>query len=179
MKIWTRILPILLFLGLMAFLAFGLKRDPRVLPSELIDRQMPEFALSELHIPEATVSDLDFRGHVSLVNVFGSWCAACFVEHPKLVRLSQREDFQLIGINWRDDRTAAVAWLERFGDPYDRIAFDPDSELAIDLGVTGAPETFIVDADGRVRYKYVGIITDEAMRDKIDPILRIIAEEAG
>lgn len=179
MKIWTRILPILLFLGLMAFLAFGLKRDPRVLPSELIDRQMPEFALSELHIPEATVSDLDFRGHVSLVNVFGSWCAACVVEHPKLVQLSQREDFQLIGINWRDDRTAAVAWLERFGDPYDQIAFDPDSELAIDLGVTGAPETFIVDADGRVRYKYVGIITDEAMRDKIDPILRIIAEEAG
>lgn len=179
MKIWTRILPILLFLGLMAFLAFGLKRDPRVLPSELIDRQMPEFALSELHIPEATVSDLDFRGHVSLVNVFGSWCAACVVEHPKLVQLSQREDFQLIGINWRDDRTAAVAWLERFGDPYDRIAFDPDSELAIDLGVTGAPETFVVDADGRVRYKYVGIITDEAMRDKIDPILRIIAEEAG
>jgi len=179
MKIWTRILPILLFLGLMAFLAFGLKRDPRVLPSELIDRQMPEFALSELHIPEATVSDLDFRGHVSLVNVFGSWCAACVVEHPKLVQLSQREDFQLIGINWRDDRTAAVAWLERFGDPYDQIAFDPDSELAIDLGVTGAPETFVVDADGRVRYKYVGIITDEAMRDKIDPILRIIAEEAG
>jgi len=179
MKIWTRILPILLFLGLMAFLAFGLKRDPRVLPSELIDRQMPEFALSELHFPEATVSDLDFRGHVSLVNVFGSWCAACVVEHPKLVQLSQREDFQLIGINWRDDRTTAVAWLERFGDPYDQIAFDPDSELAIDLGVTGAPETFIVDADGRVRYKYVGIITDEAMRDKIDPILRIIAEEAG
>ncbi len=175
--LWSRIVPILVFLGLLVFLAIGLTRDPKLIPSELIDRPMPSFTLSELHNEEATVSDMDLRGQVSLVNVFGSWCVACVVEHPALMKIAQRGDVQLIGVNWRDTRSDAIAWLERYGDPYDRIAFDAASELAIELGVTGAPETFIVDPEGRIRYKQVGPITDQVWSETIAPILAVIAEE--
>jgi len=175
--LWSRIVPILVFLGLLVFLAIGLTRDPKLIPSELIDRPMPPFALSELHIEEATVSDLDLRGHVSLVNVFGSWCVACVVEHPVLMKIARRGDVQLIGVNWRDTRPNAIAWLQRYGDPYDRIAFDETSELAIELGVTGAPETFIVGPDGNIRYKQVGQITDQVWAETIAPIIAALAEE--
>ncbi|MBR9834188.1 MAG: DsbE family thiol:disulfide interchange protein [Alphaproteobacteria bacterium] len=177
MKHWTRLLPIALFFGLMAFLIVGLQRDPKILPSELINRQVPDFALPDLVASRGQVSDEDLRGQVHLLNVFGSWCAACEVEHPYLMQISARSDITLIGVNWRDTREAAKGWLDELGDPYERIIFDPDSQLAIDLGVTGAPETFVVDANGRVRYKFVGVITDRVMRDTIDPVLAIIAAE--
>lgn len=161
----------------MALLVIGLQRDPKILPSELIDRQVPDFALPDLVASRGQITDEDLRGEVHLLNIFGSWCAACEVEHPYLLQLSRRKDFALIGVNWRDTRGEATAWLAELGDPYHRIIFDPDSQLAIDLGVTGAPETFIVDAKGRVRYKFVGIVTDRVMREKIDPVLAIIAAE--
>ncbi len=175
--IWSRIVPILIFLVLLVLLAVGLTRDPKLIPSELIDRPMPPFALSELHDEKAIVSNINLRGQVSLINVFGSWCAACVVEHPILMKIAQRGDVQLIGVNWRDTRPDAIAWLERYGDPYHRIAFDETSELAIELGVTGAPETFLVDPKGRIRYKQVGQITDEVWAETIAPILSAIAEE--
>lgn len=178
MKIITRIVPILLFLVLVIFLAIGLNRDPKLLPSELIDRQMPEFSLQDLYVSRGKITEADLLAQVRLVNVFGSWCAACVTEHGMLMDIAASGEVSLIGVNWRDTRDDAFGWLGRFGDPYDRIIFDNESELAIELGVTGAPETFIVDPEGRIRYKHVGPITADVMADKIRPVLQIIAEEA-
>lgn len=167
-----RLLPIAAFLVLVGFLAFGLTRDPKTLPSQLIDRQMPAFALPDLHDPERVLTEQDLVGQVALVNVFGSWCVACQVEHPTLMQLNREGIVPVIGINWRDTRPDALAWLQRHGDPYTMIAFDHDSELAIELGVTGAPETFIVDRQGRIRYKFTGPITQEVWTETIRPIVQ-------
>ncbi len=175
----SRIIPVALFGVLLVFFAIGLTRDPQALPSEMIDRQMPEFGLSELHIEEATVSHWDMRGKITLLNVFGSWCVACVVEHPTLMKIAQRGDVQLMGVNWRDTRVDAIAWLERHGDPYAKIAFDDESSLAIDLGVTGAPETFIIDPTGRIRYKHVGMITDDVFDEIILPVIKHLQSEGS
>lgn len=174
----SRILPIGVFLVLLVFMAIGLTRDPQLIPSEMIDRQVPEFGLSELHDDATTVTQADLTGSVTLLNVFGSWCAACVVEHPTLMKIAARDDMQIIGVNWRDTRPDATAWLARYGDPYTKIAFDEDSELAIELGVTGAPETFIIDPDGRIRYKHVGPITDDVFAQVIQPVVTLIQSEA-
>ncbi len=173
----VRTVPIVIFIIIVVFLAIGLQRDPRIIPTEMIDRQLPDFALSELHVEEATVSKWDMMGQTTLLNVFGSWCAACITEHATLMEVSKLGAVQIIGLNWRDTRPDALAWLERFGDPYTKIAFDDESELAIELGVTGAPETFIIGPDGRIRYKQFGPITDEVWVTTIAPIVQAIAEE--
>ena len=178
-RLITRLAPIAAFIILVGFLAYGLTRDPKALPSQLIDREMPSFSLSELHDPQAVITQDDLKGAVSLVNVFGSWCVACQVEHPMLMQIRAEGSVQLVGINWRDTRPDAQAWLARHGDPYHRIAFDDESALAIELGVTGAPETFIVDQGGRIRYKFTGPITPEVWRDTILPIVASLAVEAG
>ena len=144
----------------------------------MIDKRMPAFELSELRAPDTVVTDADLVGKISLVNVFGSWCVACLQEHPTLMKLRGREDVQLVGVNWRDTRPEALAWLEKHGDPYTQIAFDAESNLVIELGVTGAPETFVVGPDGRIRYKYVGPITDRVMLDVIEPVIEAIKAEA-
>lgn len=175
----TRIAPIVIFLAIAIFLAIGLTRDPKLIPSEMIDRDLPEFTLSDLHIPEATVSQDDFLGQISLLNVFGSWCVGCVVEHPTLIDIARRGEVQIIGINWRDTREDGLAWLERFGDPYTRIGFDDESDLAIELGVTGAPETYIVDQTGRIRYKHIGAITPEVYAEIIAPMIADLQLEAS
>lgn len=169
------LLPLGLFLVLALFLAIGLTRDPSVLPSEMINRPFPDFELSTLDDETAVVTALP--GEVVLVNVFGSWCVACVQEHPKLMQLSKSGQAKIVGVNWRDDREKGRRWLERYGDPYSLILFDDTSQLAIDLGVTGAPETFVVDKLGRIRYKYVGIITDAVWRQKIGPLVKTLEAE--
>lgn len=172
------IIPVGLFAIIAVFLAIGLQRDPSAIPTEMIDKQMPVFELTELRAEETIVTDADLVGQISLVNVFGSWCVACLQEHPTLMKLRGREDVQLVGVNWRDTRPEALAWLEKHGDPYTQIAFDAESNLVIELGVTGAPETFVVGPDGRIRYKYVGPITDDVMLDVIEPVIEAIKAEA-
>lgn len=166
------LIPLIGFLALAVLLAVGLTRDPSELPSEMIDRPFPDFSLPELYDETRVLTESELLGRVSLVNVFGSWCAACVVEHPKLVELSTRKDIRLIGVNWRDQRDKGQAWLARYGDPYAFVLFDKTSQLAIDLGITGAPETFIVDKAGKIRYKHTGIITDEVWADTLRPIVR-------
>ena len=170
-RILQAIWPLLAFLVLVAVFAFGLTRDPNILPSEMIDRPVPEFELSELYDSERILSEDIFIGDVSLVNVFGSWCVSCVVEHPKLMDISQENKIQMVGVDWRDTREDGKRWLEEHGNPYDLILFDEDSRLAIDLGVTGAPETFLIDKAGRIRYKHTGIITDAVWDETLRPIL--------
>jgi len=162
---------------LVVFMAIGLTKDPRSLPSQLIDRPLPKFELYQLNADSEQVSNEDLTGTLTLLNVFGSWCQACLIEHPTLLKMGEMESFDLVGINWRDERTDAKRWLVRFGDPYDYILFDGDSDLAIELGVTGAPETFIVDAEGRIRYKNTGPITDDVYLEKIATVIEALRSE--
>lgn len=170
--------PLLMLLALGLFFGFGLTRDPSVLPSEMIDRPVPEFQLSALYQSDTILTQDMFLGNISLVNVFGSWCIACEVEHPKLMNLSKSNNIKIIGIDWRDTREKGQRWLNKNGNPYEAVIFDEESRLAIDLGVTGAPESFIVDKAGRIRYKHVGIISDAVWEDILNPIiLNLEAEE--
>lgn len=170
------LIPLVLFLGLIGALAFGLTRDPRILPSELIEKPFPEFALENLENTQ-TLDVSILQGQVSLVNVFGSWCAACTAEHPQLMAQRNNPNIQLIGIDWRDTREAANRWLVRNGNPYDAIIFDPNSTLITQLGVTGAPESFIVDRAGKIRYKHAGIITPKDWKDTLRPLLESLRVE--
>lgn len=170
-RAWTALIPLALFAGAAAFMALGLRNDPRELPSTMIDRPMPDFELTAIAPGKDVLQPDDLREDWALVNVFGSWCSSCVVEHPTLLRLSREADIRIYGVDWRDKPGAGQAWLDRYGDPYDLTGVDGESRLAIELGVTGAPETFLVDPAGRIRYKHVGPITDEVWEDVFVPLL--------
>lgn len=176
---WSRLAPVGVFFVLIVFLAIGLTRDPSVIPTEMIDREMPSFELTELRDESVLLSDQDLVGQVTLVNVFGSWCVACLQEHPTLMELSRDGTVKIVGVNWRDDRQDALDWLTKHGDPYDAIVFDAESDLVIEIGVTGAPETFVLDASGRIRFKQIGPITPDVWRKVIRPVIEAIEQEAA
>jgi len=163
------ILPIALFLGLLIALMAGLGKDPGELPSPLIGRDSPTFTLPELSNPEVTVSDTDIRGEVALVNVWASWCVACRQEHNFLMALARSGTIPIYGLNWRDERPAALRWLRDLGNPYTANAFDGDGRVGIDWGVYGAPETFLLDQEGRVIYKHVSPLTPQVWREEFEP----------
>lgn len=175
---WSRFLPAGAFVILVIFLGIGLTRDPSVLPTEMIDRDLPAFDLPELREDDVRLTREDIIGRTALVNVFGSWCVACLQEHPTFMALARDDTVRIVGVNWRDKQDDALTWLARHGDPYETVIFDKDSDLAIELGVTGAPETFIVDASGRIRYKYIGPITPSVWRETIRPVLDVLETEA-
>ena len=175
-KVW-RLLPFSLFLALMVYFLFGLERDPSVLPTVLINKPAPEFTLPAIEGYADGLSSADLKGEVTLVNIFGSWCVACRIEHPVLMALAQRNEVPIMGINWRDKPGDGTRWLAEFGDPYTRVGDDADGRVAIDFGVTGAPETFIVDKKGRIRYKHIGPITPQIWREELAPIVKELRNE--
>ena len=167
------VIPLVLFVVLVGYFWIGLGKDPHEVPSPLINHPVAEFALAPLEGREHGFTSEDLKGHVSLVNVFGSWCVACRIEHPFLTRLSRLGIVPIYGIDWREkNRQAGPAWLMQHGDPYTLVGDDPESRAAIAFGVTGAPETFIVDANGVIRYKQVGPITSEVWEETLWPIVR-------
>lgn len=174
---WSRFIPAGAFVILVVFLGIGLTRDPSLIPTEMINRDMPAFELTELYDETQRVTDADLIGEPALVNVFGSWCVACLQEHPTLMQLNQDDTVRIVGVNWRDGRDDAIKWLQRHGDPYETIIFDGKSDLAIEMGVTGAPETFILDRAGRIRFKQIGPITSDVWRETIRPVLDALAAE--
>lgn len=174
---WSRFIPAGAFVILVVFLGIGLTRDPSLIPTEMINRDMPAFELTELYDETQRVTDADLIGEPALVNVFGSWCVACLQEHPTLMQLNQDDTVRIVGVNWRDGRDDAIKWLQRHGDPYETIIFDGESDLAIEMGVTGAPETFILDRAGRIRFKQIGPITSDVWRETIRPVLDALAAE--
>lgn len=162
--------PLLIFLLLGLAFAIGLQKDPRSLTSELIDKPFPTFQLTDLYDETQSLSEDIVNGQVSLVNVFGSWCVACSAEHPMLIELAKTT--HIIGIDWRDEREKGKAWLKKRGNPYSSVIFDDESILAIKLGITGAPETYITDKTGKIRYKHIGIITPEIWAQTLKPIVK-------
>ena len=159
------------FAALVGLLWVGLQRDPRLVPSPLVGKPAPEFTLSRLRDPGATLSRSDLLGKASLLNVWATWCVSCRHEHGLLMKIAEG-GVSIYGLNYKDDRADAVRWLDRLGDPYVANAFDPDGRLGLDLGVYGTPETFLIAADGTVAYKHVGPITLQVWNDTLLPMLR-------
>jgi len=172
-------LPLALFAVMALYFGLGLREDPSEIPSQLIDRELPEFDLPPIEGFEAGLSNADLAGQVSLLNVFGSWCPPCAIEHPMLMQISRSGVVPIYGVDWKDPPGAGTAWLERNGNPYRRIGDDPDGRLAIDLGITGAPETFIIDRAGRVRYRHVGVITEDIWEGTLRPLVEHLQAEEG
>ncbi|MDE2612209.1 MAG: DsbE family thiol:disulfide interchange protein [Burkholderiales bacterium] len=180
MKRWFFIVPLAAFAVLLGFLAVGLRLDPREVPSPLIGKPAPQFKLARLDDPAQSVARADLLGKVWMLNVWASWCVACREEHPLLVEFSRRKLVPIYGLNYKDQRDAAERWLTRLGNPYDASLTDADGRVGIDFGVYGVPETFVVDKRGVIRYKQIGPVTSEALRDKIVPLLeRLQAESAA
>jgi cytochrome c biogenesis protein CcmG, thiol:disulfide interchange protein DsbE len=165
-------IPFVLFLALAGFFAVGLTKDPREVPSPLIDKPAPAFKLEQLHDAKKPFAPEDMRGQVWLLNVWASWCVSCRVEHPLLVEMSKRNIVPIIGLNYKDQRDDGVKWLEKFGNPYTLSAWDIDGRVGIDYGVYGAPETFVIDKQGVIRYKHIGPVSPEALEKKILPLIK-------
>ena len=168
------LIPLGAFLALVVVLWFGLQNAPKVrdVPSPFIGKQAPQFDLPRLKDPQARLSNADLSGDVTLVNVWATWCVSCRAEHEVLMALARTGEVKIYGLNYKDERDAALGWLQRLGDPYAANGYDPDGRAGIDWGVYGTPETFVVDAQGVVRYKHTGPIAWPDVEQKILPLVR-------
>jgi cytochrome c biogenesis protein CcmG/thiol:disulfide interchange protein DsbE len=166
------LIPLIVFVVLVGFLAVGLNLKPREVPSPLIDKPAPAFSLARLDAPEQKLGLEDLKGKVWLLNVWASWCVACRQEHPVLVDLARQNVVPIYGLNYKDKRDDALAWLGRYGNPYIASLSDSEGLVGIDYGVYGVPETFVVDKTGTIRLKHIGPVTPEALRDTILPLVR-------
>jgi len=164
--------PLIGFVVLVALLAVGLNLNPRDVPSPLVGKPAPDFALPQLAAPEQTFSPKDMLGKVWLLNVWASWCVSCRVEHPILNDMNRRGIVPIVGLNYKDARADATKWLQQHGDPYALSAWDFDGKVGIDYGVYGAPETFLIDKQGVIRYKHIGPVTPEALEKTLLPLIK-------
>ncbi|HEY5717722.1 MAG TPA: DsbE family thiol:disulfide interchange protein [Motiliproteus sp.] len=170
-------LPVVVAIVLGLFLWKGLSMDPRELPSALIGKPFPEFSIASLQDPERKLTRADLVGKPALVNVWATWCPACKVEHPQLMSIARREGIPIYGINYKDDRAAAQTWLRSYQNPYQFNIFDEKGSLGFDLGVYGAPETYILDAKGVIRYRLAGPI-DIRVWEEMRAIIHSLQKES-
>ena len=166
------LLPLIVFVLLVGFLAAGLSLNPREVPSPLIGKPAPAFSLPRLDAPGQTLSAQDLRGKVWVLNVWASWCAPCRQEHPLIAELAKSGGAPVYGLNYKDKPADATAWLGQLGNPYTATVSDVEGLVGIDYGVYGVPETFVIDKGGVIRLKHIGPMTPEALRDKVLPMLR-------
>ena len=172
-----RFVPLLVFGLLVGFLAYGLQRDPSRIESPLINQAAPQFSLPVLASGDEFDSNA-MLGQVWVLNIFASWCAACVTEHPLLVQLAKDHTVPLVGLNYKDQTEDAVAWLNRFGNPFMAVAEDQSGGVGIDWGVYGVPETFVIDASGNVRYKHIGPLTDASIANTVLPLIQSLESQA-
>lgn len=176
---WTVLVPVALFAGIVTLFAVGLTRDPREIPSPLVGKPVPQFDLPPVKGRSLGLASRDLKGEVSLVNVFASWCVACRIEHPIFLQLQREGLIPIHGLNYKDRPDDAAAWLDTLGDPYTRTGADLDGRVAIDWGVYGVPETFLIDRNGRIAYKHIGPITPEVLEQKLRPLIARLQAEAA
>jgi cytochrome c biogenesis protein CcmG, thiol:disulfide interchange protein DsbE len=179
MKSLRFIIPLALFLVLVAFLAVGLKLDPRLVPSPLIDKPAPAFTLPRLDNAAQTMRRDDMLGKAWVLNVWASWCGPCRDEHPLVLALARDKVAPIVGLNYKDTRDDARGWLQQFGNPYTVSLSDLDGRTGIDFGVYGVPETFVIDKKGVIRFKHVGPLTPEVIETRIVPLLKELSTNAG
>lgn len=166
------LIPLGIFIVLVVFLAIGLTRDPSEVPSPLINKAAPAFTAPRLQTPEQTFAGKDLMGQVWLLNTWASWCVACRQEHPVLMEFAKAKMLPIVGLDYKDKDTDGLRWLARFGNPYDITVTDKDGRIGIDFGVYGVPESFLIDKTGVIRYKQIGPLTEDVLRDKIIPLIR-------
>lgn len=164
------LIPLAVFVLLVGFLAVGLKLNPREVPSPLVGKAAPAFELPVLSQPDKRFVPGDMRGKVWLLNVWASWCVSCRDEHPVLVQLSKKGVLPILGLNYKDKGDEAQRWLKQFGDPYQLSVVDADGRIGIDYGVYGVPETYLIDAEGVIRYKQIGPLTQAILEQKVLPL---------
>lgn len=170
-------IPLIVF-GLLAVLFWrGLSLDPTEMPSSRLGDAVPTFELPTVDNPEAAITPAIFDGQVSLLNVWATWCQACRIEHPFLVKLAESEDIPIYGINYKDDVEEAKRWLEQLHDPYELSIVDKEGRLGLDLGVFGAPETYVVDKQGVIRHRHVGVVDQRAWDEEIGPLVERLRGE--
>ena len=167
-RIWL-FLPLVLAVTLGVVLYWGLGEDPSELDSALVGREVPSFELPMLRESESSARPEMLKGKVQLLNVWATWCAACRVEHPHLNRLAE-QGVPIVGLNYKDERDKAVEWLAERGDPYTQVIYDPEGSLGFDLGVYGAPETYLIDAEGIVRHRHVGVVDQDVWESDFEPL---------
>ena len=171
--------PLLIAVGIGVFLFAGIGKDPTRLESALIGKPVPQFQLQDLHDAEHTLDASVLKGEVSLLNVWAEWCPSCWDEHEYLMHLSKEQGVRIVGLNYKDQRETAFSFLGRLGNPYDTIIFDPQGTLGFDLGVYGAPETYVIDSQGIVRYRHVGVVNPEVWEQKLAPVVRQYQQEGS
>ncbi|MCZ6487518.1 MAG: DsbE family thiol:disulfide interchange protein [Gammaproteobacteria bacterium] len=164
-------IPLSVFILIVGLLAYGLRLDPKNVPSPLIGKPAPAFSLAKLDAPQLYLAKNDLLGQVWVLNVWASWCVSCRAEHEIITRLSALNLAPVIGLNYKDDPDDARRWLQQFGDPYTASIMDADGRVGIDWGVYGVPETFIIDKDGLIKYKHIGPVTHESLETEVLPVL--------
>jgi cytochrome c biogenesis protein CcmG/thiol:disulfide interchange protein DsbE len=172
-------LPVLIFTVLVGIFYIGLYKDPTLVPSPFIGKPAPDFELPTLYDPSKKISKSDLLGQVSLVNVWASWCPGCAQEHEMLLEIARQGSVPILGLNWKDEAQPAKKWLQQRGNPYFEVAVDRDNITGIDWGVYGAPETFLLDANGIVQYKLIGPMTLTIWEQEFVPRIRAASEEQG
>ncbi|HZZ70419.1 MAG TPA: DsbE family thiol:disulfide interchange protein [Phenylobacterium sp.] len=177
MKRLIAILPVAAFVLVLLGFMVGLRRDPAILPSMLIGKPLPAFNLPPLKASEPGLASADLTGEPMLLNVFASWCGPCREEQPTLLQMKS-EGVKIVGLDWKEEAAAGARWLDENGDPYLRTGNDSTGRAGIDLGVSGVPETFVVDRRGRVRYRQVGAITPEVWVQTIAPLMAKLKAES-
>ena len=166
--------PLVVFVLMAGLLGYGLREgyDPKIVPSPLIDKQAPSFSLAMLEQPSTQLSTADMIGQVWVLNVWASWCVSCRAEHEVISELASRNLVAVVGLNYKDEPADAQRWLQQFGNPYATSVMDRDGRVGIDWGVYGVPETFVIGADGLIKYKHIGPVTQESLESKIMPVLK-------
>lgn len=177
MKSLRYVIPLIIFLGLVFLMLKGLNLDPKLVESPLIGKPIPQFSLPELLDSSKTVEPDQFKGKVWLLNVWGSWCPECWREHGYLEELAKSQSLTVVGINWRDEKADAISMLNRAGNPYAAIGVDPETTAILDLGVYGAPESYLIDKKGIIRFKQVGAITPQLWNEELAVLVKQLEGE--
>lgn len=166
------ILPFVIFMIVAAFLFIGLGLNPHEVPSPLVGKPAPAFSLPQLHEPDKQFSLQDMQGKVWLFNVWASWCTACEYEHPLFMELSRQNLVPLYGMDYKDKREDGMAWLHKHGNPYTLVVSDAEGRVGIEYGVYGVPETYLIDKQGVIQYKHIGVVTEKDLSEKILPLVK-------
>jgi len=166
------VVPLAVFVLMVGLLAYGLRLDPKKVPSPLIDKPAPAFSLTMLEDPTRKLSTADLAGQVWVLNVWASWCVSCRAEHEIITELANQNLVTVVGLNYKDESADATRWLDKYGNPYAVSVVDGDGRVGIDWGVYGVPETFVIGADGLIKYKHIGPVTRESLHQKVLPVIR-------
>lgn len=171
MSRWVALAPVLIFAAIASAFGFALRLDPQKMPSMLIDKPPPKFNLPPVEGTSTALDSTKLRGEVMLLNVYASWCPGCRVEHPTLMRIAREKVIPLYGLNWKDKPGQGGSWLRQHQNPYIAVGDDPTGRAGIEMGVTGVPETFVIDKEGRIRYRHAGPVTEDVWADVFKPLL--------